>query len=77
MKLRSLKTALLVVFLLPATAQAQGKLADYDRANNLRKTFQDGGPYGDRLRYDFFVHHLLGVEPPDWNTVEENKAAGN
>jgi dipeptidyl aminopeptidase/acylaminoacyl peptidase len=27
----------------------------------------NGGPYGDRKRYDFFVHHLLGVEPPDWN----------
>ncbi len=30
-----------------------------------------GGVYGDRLRYDFFVHHLLGVEPPDWNEIEE------
>jgi hypothetical protein len=19
---------------------------------------------------DFFVHHLLGVEPPDWNSLE-------
>ncbi len=26
-----------------------------------------GGVYGDRKRYDFFVHHLLGIEPPDWN----------
>ena len=24
----------------------------------------DGGPYGQRKRDDFFVHHLLGVEPP-------------
>ena len=30
-----------------------------------------GGPYGDRRRYDFFVHHLLGVEPPDWNVMEK------
>jgi dipeptidyl aminopeptidase/acylaminoacyl peptidase len=37
----------------------------------------NGGPYGDRLRYDFFVHHLLGLEPPDWNTVEETKADAN
>jgi dipeptidyl aminopeptidase/acylaminoacyl peptidase len=29
-----------------------------------------GGAYGDRKRFDFFVHHLLGVEPPDWNRVE-------
>ncbi len=27
----------------------------------------NGGPYGDRKRYDFFVHHILGAEPPDWN----------
>jgi hypothetical protein len=28
-----------------------------------------GGPYGDRKRHDFFVHHLLGVEPPDRNAL--------
>ncbi len=28
-----------------------------------------GGAYGQRLLQDFFVHHLLGVEPPDWNQV--------
>lgn len=27
-----------------------------------------GGPYGDRKRNDFFVHHLMGIEPPDRNT---------
>jgi dipeptidyl aminopeptidase/acylaminoacyl peptidase len=27
-----------------------------------------GGAYGERKRNDFFVHHLLGVEPPDRNT---------
>jgi dipeptidyl aminopeptidase/acylaminoacyl peptidase len=26
-----------------------------------------GGAYGQRLLEDFFVHHLLGAEPPDWN----------
>jgi len=26
-----------------------------------------GGQYGVRKRYDFFVRHLLGVDPPDWN----------
>ncbi|MBK6795709.1 MAG: DPP IV N-terminal domain-containing protein [Acidobacteria bacterium] len=30
-----------------------------------------GGAYGDKRRYDFFVHHLLGVEPPDWNIVDK------
>ena len=27
----------------------------------------DGGPYGRLKRDDFFVHHLLGVEPPERN----------
>jgi dipeptidyl-peptidase 4 len=26
-----------------------------------------GGAYGTRKRNDFFVQHLLGVTPPDWN----------
>jgi dipeptidyl aminopeptidase/acylaminoacyl peptidase len=30
-----------------------------------------GGAYGDRKRYDFFVHNLLIVEPPDWNKTEK------
>ena len=24
-------------------------------------------PYGDHKRFDFFVQHLLGVTPPNWN----------
>ena len=36
-----------------------------------------GGAYGDKRRYDFFVHHLLGVEPPDWNRIEKNKIASD
>lgn len=34
-----------------------------------------GGAYGDRKRYDFFVHHLLGVEPPEWNVIEKKAEA--
>lgn len=30
-----------------------------------------GGDYGERRRRDFFVKHLLGVEPPDWNRMEK------
>ncbi len=30
-----------------------------------------GGTYGDHKRYDFFVHNLLGVEPPDRNKVSK------
>ncbi len=29
-----------------------------------------GGQYGERRRRDYFVKHLLGVEPPDWNMME-------
>jgi dipeptidyl aminopeptidase/acylaminoacyl peptidase len=29
-----------------------------------------GGDYGERKLYDFFVHHLLGLEPPHWNSIE-------
>jgi dienelactone hydrolase len=28
-----------------------------------------GGAYGERKRFDFFVQHLLGVRPPDWNSL--------
>ena len=34
-----------------------------------------GGAFYQRLLQDFFVHHLQGVEPPDWNKVENGKAA--
>ena len=27
-----------------------------------------GGDYGDRRRWDFPVHNLMGVEPPDRNS---------
>jgi dipeptidyl aminopeptidase/acylaminoacyl peptidase len=30
-----------------------------------------GGTYGDHKRYDFFVRHLLDVNPPSWAAVEE------
>jgi dipeptidyl aminopeptidase/acylaminoacyl peptidase len=33
-----------------------------------------GGAYGEKKRNDFFVRHLLGVEPPNWNKMEKSKA---
>jgi hypothetical protein len=33
-----------------------------------------GGAYGEKKRNDFFVHHLLGVEPPNWNKMEKSRA---
>ncbi|WP_251106789.1 prolyl oligopeptidase family serine peptidase [Alloacidobacterium dinghuense] len=32
-----------------------------------------GGEYGQRLLADFFVHNLLGEEPPDWNRLSGTK----
>jgi dipeptidyl aminopeptidase/acylaminoacyl peptidase len=29
--------------------------------------------YGERKRNDFFVHNLIGVEPPDWNRTAAKK----
>jgi dipeptidyl aminopeptidase/acylaminoacyl peptidase len=30
-----------------------------------------GGAYYQHLLQDFFVHHLIGVEPPDWNAAQK------
>jgi dipeptidyl aminopeptidase/acylaminoacyl peptidase len=29
-----------------------------------------GESYGDHKRYDFFVRHLMGVEPPKWSELK-------
>ena len=31
-----------------------------------------GGRYGERKFYDFFVQHLHGLDPPDWNKLDSN-----
>ena len=31
----------------------------------------NGGNYGERRRRDYFVRHLLGAEPPDWNGLSQ------
>jgi dipeptidyl aminopeptidase/acylaminoacyl peptidase len=33
-----------------------------------------GGTYTDRLRWDYWVHNLMGAEPPDWNSIETPQA---
>ncbi len=30
-----------------------------------------GGAFGERKRNDFFVRHLLGVQPPNWNVLDK------
>jgi dipeptidyl aminopeptidase/acylaminoacyl peptidase len=39
-----------------------------------------GGAYGQRLLEDYFVHNLMGLEPPDWNHEPDHnhsQATGN
>jgi dipeptidyl aminopeptidase/acylaminoacyl peptidase len=36
-----------------------------------------GGDYGARKRNDFFVRHLLNVEPPEWNIATRITADGS
>jgi dipeptidyl aminopeptidase/acylaminoacyl peptidase len=50
---------------LTAVLQRAGK--DYDLLVNIGQDHGDGGAYGERRRRDYFVRHLLGVEPPDRN----------
>jgi dipeptidyl aminopeptidase/acylaminoacyl peptidase len=35
-----------------------------------------GGDYGQRMLEDFFVHNVLGQEPPDWNNPDDVKPEG-
>ena len=38
-------------------------------AGPRRRPHQRSDQYGSRRQYDFFVRHLLGVEPPDMNKM--------
>ncbi len=40
---------------------------DFDFVVITGSDHTDGGPYGERRRRDYFVRHLLGVEPPERN----------
>jgi dipeptidyl aminopeptidase/acylaminoacyl peptidase len=33
----------------------------------------DDAEYGDRMRFDFFLRHLAGIEPPDWNRTPADR----
>jgi dipeptidyl aminopeptidase/acylaminoacyl peptidase len=36
-----------------------------------------GGQFSTRKRNDWFVKHLLGLEPPNWNLLDSNATVGN
>jgi hypothetical protein len=35
-----------------------------------------GGAYGDHKRFDFFVHHLRGLDPPAWDAAPPPASSG-
>jgi dipeptidyl aminopeptidase/acylaminoacyl peptidase len=49
---------------------------DFDLLVTPGAGHSNGGEYGERRRRDYFVRHLLGVEPPNWNQQpqEEQKS---
>ena len=54
-----------------STLQVVNQLIKHDKNFDLLAipgaNHTSGGAYGDHKRWDFFVQHLLGIEPPDRN----------
>ena len=49
---------------------------DFDFAMAPGQDHGTGGEWGVRKRNDFFVRHILGVDPPDWNRVADHGTGG-
>ncbi len=45
---------------------------DFDFLMVPNMAHSSGGEYGERKRRDFFVRHLLGVEPPAWASLSQD-----
>jgi len=64
-----------------STMQVVNKLIEADKDFDLLflpgAGHTSGGAYGDRKRFDFFVRHLQGREPPTWNAGVDLSAAGS
>lgn len=45
---------------------------DFDFLMVPNMAHSSGGEYGERKRRDFFVRHLLGVEPPAWSALAQD-----
>jgi dipeptidyl aminopeptidase/acylaminoacyl peptidase len=56
-----------------STMQVVNKLIlankDFDLVGIPNAGHTNGGTYGDHKRFDFFVRHLRGIEPPAWGTL--------
>ena len=48
-----------------------GKDFDYLFIPGMRHS--SGGDYGEHKRRDFFVRHLLGIDPPEWKLFDERE----
>ncbi|MPR32962.1 DPP IV N-terminal domain-containing protein [Salmonirosea aquatica] len=44
---------------------------DFDFLMVPNMAHSSGGEYGERKRRDFFVRHLMGVEPPAWTSLSQ------
>jgi hypothetical protein len=42
---------------------------DFELVGIPNANHTNGGAYGDRKRFDFFVRYLRGIEPPAWNAL--------
>ena len=58
-----------------STMQVVNQLIEHDKNFELLVVpgmdHGSGGRYGDHKRYDFFVRHLLGMNPPSWAAIEK------
>ena len=56
-----------------STMQVVNKLIlankDFDLVAIPNAGHTNGGTYGDHKRFDFFVRHLRGIEPPAWGAL--------
>ncbi|HEV7350353.1 MAG TPA: DPP IV N-terminal domain-containing protein [Telluribacter sp.] len=50
---------------------------DFDFLMVPNMAHSSGGDYGEHKRRDFFVRHLLGVEPPAWTELEKKSNEAN
>jgi S-formylglutathione hydrolase FrmB len=50
---------------------------DFDLVAIPNSDHTNGGAYGDRKRFDFFVRYLRGIEPPAWNALPPAAVATN